>query len=410
MNMRNVGIVIKYEIVSMLRKPSFWLFTFGFPILILAFTFFPQMFAQRSMAEAQDTILAGARGPAVPYVDPAGVIVTVPDDLRPAFKAFADEDAAMAALRVEEVAQVYLIPADFRETGRVIVVAEHPSPLAGLTGSDQLEKVLRLNLAGSGPAAAALVNPVDQIEERSLAPLEGAEQGPQSEAEEMADFLIPFGVMFILFFVITMSAGYMLQSVSREKENRTAELLLTSLSPRELMLGKVVGLGTVALLQMGIWLAGGQFLLAGGAVAVAALTGKGLSPAFFAWAFLFFIFGYIVYAAALGALGALAPTMREGSQFTFVLLLPLMIPLWLNNVFMNDSNGPIATALSLFPLSAPTTMVTRLAAGGVPAWQPFVALGRCHHHRLSFRSACRPLLPRRHPALIHQHQLGPDRR
>ena len=99
-----------------------------------------------------------------------------------------------------------------------------------------------------------------------------------------------------------------------------------------------------------------------------------LGYALFVWAMLFFLFGYIAYAAALGALGALAPTMREGSQFTFILLLPLMVPLWLNNVFVNDSNGPIATALSLFPLSAPTTMVTRLAAGGVPAWQPFVAL------------------------------------
>jgi ABC-2 type transport system permease protein len=162
--------------------------------------------------------------------------------------------------------------------------------------------------------------------------------------------------------------------VTREKENRTAELLLTSLSPRELMLGKVVGLGAVALFQMAIWLGGGQFLLVGGAVAASALTGQGLSLSFFLWAIVFFLFGYVVYAAALGALGALAPNMREGSQFTFVLLIPLLIPLWLNNVFFNDPHGPFATAMSLFPLTAPTAMVTRLSVGGVPAWQPFVAL------------------------------------
>ncbi len=374
MNMRNVGLVIKYEIISMLRKPSFWFFTFGFPVMILAFTFFPQLAAQRSMAEAQDTVLAGLHGPAVPYVDLARVIAAVPEDVRSAFKAFADEEAAQEALRAGEIAQYYLIPADFRATGRVMVVTDRPSPLAGMTGSDQLERVVRLNLAGSGPAAAALANPISEIEETSLAPSEGPGENPRSETEEMIDFLIPFAVMFILFFVITMSAGYMLQSVTREKENRTAELLLTSLSPRELMLGKVVGLGLVAFVQMGIWLGGGQFLLAGGALAIAALTGKGLSLSFFVWALLFFIAGYIVYAAALGALGALAPTMREGSQFTFVLLLPLMVPLWLNNIFVNDANGPIATVLSLFPLSAPTTMVTRLAAGDVPAWQPFAAL------------------------------------
>ena len=180
--------------------------------------------------------------------------------------------------------------------------------------------------------------------------------------------------MFILFFVITMSAGFMLQSVTREKENRTAELLLTSLSPRELMLGKVVGLGVVALVQMGIWMGAGSSCWWAGRWRPRRWPGRGSSLAFFLWAFVFFIFGYTVYAAALGALGALAPTMREGSQFTFVLLLPLLVPLWLNNVFMQDPNGPVATAMSLFPLTAPTAMVTRLAAGGVPAWQPFVAL------------------------------------
>jgi ABC-2 type transport system permease protein len=66
--------------------------------------------------------------------------------------------------------------------------------------------------------------------------------------------------------------------------------------------------------------------------------------------------------------------MREGSQFTFVLLIPLLIPLWLNNVFFNDPHGMFATVLSLFPLTAPTSMMTRLAVGGVAAWQPFAAL------------------------------------
>ena len=118
----------------------------------------------------------------------------------------------------------------------------------------------------------------------------------------------------------------------------------------------------------------GRFALLGGAAAGAALGGVSLSPAFFAWALVFFIFGYIVYAAALGALGALAPSMREGSQFTFVLLLPLLVPLWLNSVFVQNPHGPVATALSLFPLTAPSAMVTRLATGEVPGWQPFVAL------------------------------------
>ena len=373
MNGHNVRIVIKYEIVSMLRKPSFWFFTFVFPILIMAFTFIPQIFVQRSMTEASAAISSALRGPAVPYVDLAGVIQSIPADVKAQFKAYPTEAAAKAALDSGEIPSYFLIPADFRESGKIVAVAEHPSPLSGMNGADTLERVLRYNLAAGSPAAAALAAPIGQMDVRSLAPAAGAE--PTSASKRgFTDFILPFGVMFILFFIITMSAGFMLQSVTREKENRTAELLLTSLSPRELMLGKVVGLGIVALVQMAIWMGGGQFLLIGGAVAVTALAGSGLSLAFFAWAIAFFILGYIVYAAALGALGALAPTMREGSQFTFILLLPLLIPLWLNNIFFQDPHGVVATALSLFPLTAPTAMVTRLSTGEVPTWQPFVAL------------------------------------
>lgn len=374
MNLHNVGKVVKFEIVSMVRKPSFWFFTIAFPIMILAFSLLPQLFVQRSVAEAQENLMAGLKGPAIPYVDLAGVVQRVPEDMQPMFRRFPDEAVAEAALRAGEIGHYYLIPADFRQSGRVVSVAEHMSPMTGDIGGGQLTYVLRLNLAGDAPEALALAQPIDAYEERSLAPVTA--EGPESQDDEsgMTDFLIPFAVMFILFFIITMSSGYMLQSVSREKENRTAEILLTTLSPRELMLGKVVGLGIVALVQMGIWMGGGQLALIGGAVAVSALAGKALGLGFFIWAILFFVLGYTLYASALGALGALAPTMREGSQFTFIMLIPLLIPLWLNSVFTNDPHGPIATALSLFPLSAPSAMMTRLAVGGVPAWQPFAAL------------------------------------
>ena len=99
-----------------------------------------------------------------------------------------------------------------------------------------------------------------------------------------------------------------------------------------------------------------------------------LPPGFAIWVLLYFMFGFAAYASALGAVGVLAPTAREGAQFTFIVLLPLMIPLWLNTVFSQEPNGGLATFLSLFPPTSPLAMVTRLAAGGVPPWQPFAGL------------------------------------
>jgi ABC-2 type transport system permease protein len=160
--------------------------------------------------------------------------------------------------------------------------------------------------------------------------------------------------------------------VSKEKETRTAEMLLLSLRPRELMLGKVVGLGLVAALQLSIWAAGGVFALTRSSGAAAA--GYDLSASFLVWVALYFVFGYLTYASALAAVGVLAPTAREGAQFTFIVLLPLMIPVWLNTAFIQEPNGTLATVLSLIPFTSPVAMVTRLVSGSVPLWQPVVGL------------------------------------
>ena len=206
------------------------------------------------------------------------------------------------------------------------------------------------------------------VEARSLAP-----EVKVDARNAFSGLGVPFVVMFVLFFVITMSGGYMLQSVSKEKENRTAEMLLTSLRPRELMLGKVVGLGAVALLQMGVWLGGAAAALGSGMV-FSALAGQVLQPSFIAMTIAYFLLGYILYASALGAIGALAPTAREGGQFTFILILPLLVPFYLNQTFANDPSGALATGLSLFPLTAPTAMLARMSVVAVPAWQIALSL------------------------------------
>jgi ABC-2 type transport system permease protein len=130
----------------------------------------------------------------------------------------------------------------------------------------------------------------------------------------------------------------------------------------------------VALLQMVVWFGGGFLVYGGGASLLGRALGTSLPSGFLVWTVLYFLLGYLVYASALGALGALAPNVREGSQYTFVALLPLLVPLWLNSVFIQSPDGLPATVLSLFPLTAPTAMITRLSAGYVPLWQLLVGL------------------------------------
>ncbi len=384
--MRTLGLVIRHELKSTASKRSFWLMTLLFPVLITAISIGPQVLARRSVeSELRDASAAAADGSqTLGYVDAAGLIRQLPPDLAAgALRSYADEVAAGAAVRGGEISGYFLVPADYLRSGSAVLVTPDLSLLSAGQRSGQLDYVLRYNLAGDAALASLLIDPTPAVTMTSLAPAPAAgRQGP-------ADSLLPVAVMFLLFFVITMSASYMLQSVVKEKENRTAEVLLVSLHPRDLMLGKVIGLGFLALGQMAIWLVGGMLLSGSGlglagllrnpqgpaAIAQEALpAGLALPPGFALWALLFFLGGYVVYSSALGALGALAPNMREGSQFTFVFLIPLLTPVWLNYVFTEQPDGPLATILSLFPLTAPTAMVARLAAGGVPFWQAAVSL------------------------------------
>ncbi len=374
--MRNVLIVIKHEIRSTLGKPSFWLTTFLLPAVIMVFSFGSQFLSRRAFETEEDVLSSGAEGGAwtIGYVDYAHLIQTLPPDVPPTLvQAFPDENAAHAALTAGQLREYYIIPADYVATGKLTAVEKEFAPLGGISTADIFSYIVHYNLIGDAPLARRISDPLYSVETTAVA-------APDSNAGEDygTRFIVGYGVLFIFFFVLTMSSSFMLQSVSREKENRTVEVLLVSLRPRELMLGKVLGLGLVALLQMLVWLGGSYLTLNRGGSALAtlgvAVSSLVLPKGFFVWGLLYFVLGYILYASILGAIGALAPSARETGQFTFLAMLPLMLPLWFNSIFVEAPNDTLAVILSLIPLTAPTAMLPRLAAGGVPLWQPLAGL------------------------------------
>jgi ABC-2 type transport system permease protein len=281
-------------------------------------------------------------------------------------QAYANQAAAQAALAAKEINKYYVLPADFIKTGDLLVVDNNFSVFNSLENNDYFEYLIRLNLTDDSNLAVLLADPTAQIKTQSLA--------PQSETKDkgFGSFGVPFAVLMIFYLVITMTGSFMLQSVTKEKENRTIEVLLVSLRPRDLMLGKILGLGVIALLQMAVWATGG--LIVSGGSALSGLGTSSLSAGFFVWAFLYFILGYLLYASQLGALGALAPSTREGTQFTFIILLPLFVPLMMSSAMIEAPNSGLTIFLSLFPLTSPVTMITRLAAGPVPFEQLVLGL------------------------------------
>jgi ABC-2 type transport system permease protein len=158
------------------------------------------------------------------------------------------------------------------QRGDLVVVDSNFSVFNSLENNDYFEYVLRLNLVKDANLAELLDDPTARMESQGLAPQD-------VRRDEDADYFgVPFAVLMIFYLVITMTSGFMLQSVTKEKENRTIEVLLLSVRPRDLMLGKILGLGVVALLQIAVW-GGALFVFSGGSLS--SLSALGLPDGFF---------------------------------------------------------------------------------------------------------------------------------
>ncbi len=231
--------------------------------------------------------------------------------------------------------------------------------------------LLQVNLVGGNEMFAQLVNGPMNLKDETLKPADRspatAPHGTRITAWRCGR---PISSRCLFYGLIIGSASLLLSNVSKEKENRIMEVLLTSVTPRQLLTGKIIGLGIVGFGQTLIWLTTTYILFSLSGQTFKLPSDVTLPVSFLAWGLLFFLLGYAVYASLMAGLGALAPNLREASQATMVIMMPLMVPLFLSSsVFMQDPNGGIATGLSLFPLSAPVAMMARLSAGGVPWWQ-----------------------------------------
>ena len=371
--MKKIMIVLKNEIVTLLNRPSFWLGVLGLPLLgALIFAVVGAVNKNASASQVISQVFSGQQEMRPEgYVDLSGIILAMPESIPPGtFVPFADETPARSALEAGEISAFYIVSEDYLTSGGITYVRPDFNPLASSGDqSGMFSWVIEVNLVGGDMLFASLVNGPLNVQEISLAPT-----NLQFESDSRIAWFIPYLVAYLFFILIMSSASLLLSNVSKEKENRIMEILLTSVTPRQLLTGKIIGLGVLSLGQTILWLGTTYVLLN--------LSGRTFQlPAdihipfsFVVWGLVFFLLGYAVYASLMAGLGALAPNLREASQATFIILIPLMIPLFFSStVFAEDPNGLFATVLSIFPLTSPISMMARLSSGGVAWWQPWLA-------------------------------------
>jgi ABC-2 type transport system permease protein len=203
------------------------------------------------------------------------------------------------------------------------------------------------------------------------------EGGGTTESEP--EFVGVFIGAMLLYMVVLMYAAAVMRAALEEKTGRIVEILISSIRPWELMLGKIIGVGSVGLTQLAVWILGGVLALTFGLPALVAarpdladpqaiaqaLPGFGLVALFLA----LFLGGYFLYAGIYSAVGAMCSTEEEAQQAQFPVVLFLIAPVLFLMPVMENPGAPFSVIMSMVPFFSPVLLYARAGAGSVPIWQ-----------------------------------------
>jgi ABC-2 type transport system permease protein len=223
-----------------------------------------------------------------------------------------------------------------------------------------------------------------RIEDRGLPPSVGKELEKRIDLktwkvttkgvteEKGAGIIAALVFMVIMYSTFIMYGLQNLRGVIEEKTNRIVELVIASVRPIELMLGKIVGIGLVGLTQYLVWslVAMNLSILGIAGLMAAGESGAPLIPlSMIGYFVLFFLLGYFLYASIYTALGAPFNTDQEAQQLSMIPTMLIIGGMAVYPAVMNNPNGPVAVAASLFPFTAPLIMYLRTAVAEPPGWQ-----------------------------------------
>ncbi len=285
-----------------------------------------------------------------------------------------DQARLEQALRTGRVQQGLVIPADYLTAGRLRRFASSNNLFGSTASVRPIERWLVRNLLAAHVDTARAERASRPAVAMDLYTLgRDGRFEMKDDRREMMDFMIPFLVSMLLAMCIMVGGQYLLQSLSEEKESRILESLLCTLSAEDLLAGKLVGLGAAGFTLVAVWMAAG-LALGSPLMAVAQVQ---LEPRLLVLAIVYFLLGYLFYGSLMTGIGAVTNNMREAQQFAMMFTFMNFVPVIVLTSILAHPDGALAVVLSLFPPTAPTTMMLRLGtpSAEVASWQIAASVG-----------------------------------
>ncbi len=364
--MKKTGLILRHEFLVTIRRKAFIIMTLAFPVLALLLMLIVNIVSNVSSPEKIEFTEIG-------YVDHTGIFTDNTTQGRITFTSYASVEAANDALIQKEISEYYFIPANYLETGLIqrFTTNRELEPRGESIAATRSFLIGNL-LKGSEPEiifrAQAPMNLMNTLLTGSgeIAPNQGG----------FATFIVPYIFSILLVMSIFYSAGYLLQGLGEEKEGRVMEILLSSVSPRQLIAGKIIGLGAAGLLQILVWLVSAVVIANFVSTMFGDVIGElQVSAPFIILGLTYFMLGYLFFAVVMAGVGSITPTAREGQQMATIFTMVGVIPLFLMAFLIENPNSVIATVLTLIPPTAPITVMIRLGLTEIPFWELATSIG-----------------------------------
>lgn len=375
--MNKILIIIQREFLKRVQKKSFILLTLATPFLMAALICVPLWLSSMENDKQQH----------VAVVDPSGVYVKALQGSR-AF-AFTAQPALTKEMQGDDSPYDAVVTVSgnlVTNQGKVIVCSrkEVPANLLDYIHSRFDETVQKQKLASAGiPGLDKII--VDVQQSVPVETVKWNENGEQQSSN--TDVAIAVGFIFtLLIYMFVISYGAMvMQSVIEEKTNRIVELLVSSVKPFQLMMGKIIGVMLVGLAQLVLWVIMLAVILGvvseGLGVSVMPPEVKVVFTALTNLPFVelgvmflvMFVGGYLLYASFFAATGASINEQEDASQFVVPVTMITLFGLYAAMYSVGNTDGPLAFWTSLFPLTSPIVMMVRIPFG-VPLWQEILSV------------------------------------
>lgn len=393
--MNKIFIIAKREFLTRVRKKTFLLTTIGLPLLIFGIYALLIHFAVNS---TESTTIA--------VQDEANVFngkLKGSKDMSYVFVNHQTKSDLDSAVAKEKYDGYILVPAAFKATDSISLIQVVSKKSIGLMAQSNIRDELQSILEDNNFIQKLHITKqqLDSLRKTDKVSFVNMSSGKDSSSKTAASTAIGYGFGFLIYIVLLIYGTMVMRGVAEEKTNRIAEVIISSVKPFQLMMGKIVGIGSVGLLQFFIWITLTiilQFLLPlifpgmlhsvqGASVAQAAQVAEqsgmlskineALSQVnipLIIGCFLFYFFGgYFMYASLFAAIGSLvSDDPNEAQSLTLPVTMPIIFGIVILMQAIQVPNSPIAVFGSLFPLTSPIVMMARVAHGvpeGVSALQ-----------------------------------------